>query len=71
MMPETDQIEVLQIATKYAGLVQAGIHNISLGSQSSIDKLLESRDERIPDICEDAKNIQLADQPKINGTAIL
>jgi hypothetical protein len=71
MMPEADQIETLQMATKYAGLVQAGIHNISLGVQGSIDKLLESRDETIPDICEDAKNIQLTNQPKINGTAIL
>jgi hypothetical protein len=71
MMPETDQIEALQMATKYAGLVQAGIHNISLGAQGAVDKLLESRDERIPDICDDAKNIQLTDQPKINGTTIL
>jgi hypothetical protein len=71
MMPEGDQIEALQMATKYAGQVQAGIHNISLGVQSSIDKLLESRDERIPDYCEDAKNIQLTDKPKINGSTIL
>jgi len=71
MMPEGDQIEALQMATKYAGQVQAGIHNISLGAQSSIDKLLESRDERIPDYCEDAKNIQLTDKPKINGSTIL
>lgn len=71
MMPEGDQIEALQMATKYAGMVQAGIHNISLGVQSSVDKLIESRDERIPDFCEDAKNIQLTDKPKINGSTIL
>jgi hypothetical protein len=71
MMPEGDQIEALQMATKYSGLVQAGIHNISLSSQSQVDKLIASKDERIPDICEDAKNIQLTDQPKINGSAIL
>lgn len=71
MMPEEDQVEALAMAMKYSGMVQAGIHNISLGVQGQIDKMLESKDEHIPDICEDAANIQLADQPKINGTTIL
>jgi len=71
MMPEEDQVEAITMAMKYSGMVNAGIHNISLGVQSSIDKLLESRDEQIPDICEDAKNIQLTAKPKINGTTVL
>ena len=71
MMPEEDQVEALAMAMKYSGMVQAGIHNISLGVQGQIDKMLESKDEKLPDICEDAKNIQLTDQPKINGTTIL
>ena len=56
---------------KYSGMVQAGIHNISLGVQGQIDKMLESKDERLPDIVKDAENIQLAGQPKINGTTVL
>jgi len=71
MMPEEDQVEALAMAMKYSGMVQAGIHNISLGVQGQIDKMLESKNEQLPDICEDAKNIQLTDQPKINGTTIL
>lgn len=71
MMPEEDQVEALAMAMKYSGMVQAGIHNISLGVQGQIDKMLESKDEHIPDICEASANIQLADQPKINGTTIL
>jgi len=71
MMPEEDQVEALAMAMKYSGMVQAGIHNISLGVQGQIDQMLESKDEKLPDICEDAKNIQLTDQPKINGTTIL
>jgi RNA-binding protein YhbY len=71
MMPEEDQLETLSLAMKYSGMVQAGIHNISLGVQSQIDKMLESKDERIPDIVKSAENIQLAGQPKINGTTVL
>lgn len=71
MMPEEDQVETLAFAMKYSGMVQAGIHNISLGVQGQIDKMLESKDERIPDVTEAAKNIQLTDQPKINGTTVL
>jgi hypothetical protein len=71
MMPEEDQVESLTLAMKYSGMVQAGIHNISLGVQGQIDKMLESKDERLPDIVKDAENIQLAGQPKINGTTVL
>jgi hypothetical protein len=71
MMPEEDQIETISLAMKYSGMVQAGIHNISLGVQGQIDKMLESKDERIPDIVQSAENIQLAGQPKINGTTVL
>jgi hypothetical protein len=71
MMPEEDQLETITLAMKYSGMVQAGIHNISLGVQSQIDKMLESKDERIPDIVKSAENIQLAGQPKINGTTVL
>jgi hypothetical protein len=71
MMPEEDQLETISLAIKYSGMVQAGIHNISLGVQSQIDKMLESKDERIPDIVKSAENIQLAGQPKINGTTVL
>ena len=71
MMPEEDQLETISLAMKYSGMVQAGIHNISLGVQSQIDKMLESKDERIPDIVKSAENIQLAGQPKINGTTVL
>ncbi len=71
MMPEEDQVEALAFAMKYSGMVQAGIHNISLGVQGQIDRMLESKDEKLPDICETAQNIQLTDQPKINGTTIL
>jgi len=71
MMPEEDQLETITLAMKYSGMVQAGIHNISLGVQSQIDKMLESKDEKIPDIVKSAENIQLAGQPKINGTTVL
>jgi len=71
MMPEEDQLETISLAMKYRGMVQAGIHNISLGVQSQIDKMLESKDEKLPDIVKSAENIQLAGQPKINGTTVL
>ena len=71
MMPEEDQLETISLAMKYSGMVQAGIHNISLGVQSQIDKMLESKDEKLPDIVKSAENIQLAGQPKINGTTVL
>jgi hypothetical protein len=45
MMPEEDQLETLSLAMKYSGMVQAGIHYISLGVQGQIDKMLESKQQ--------------------------
>jgi hypothetical protein len=71
MMPEEDQIQAVAFAMKYSGQVQAGLHNISLANQGYIDKALETKHDRLPDIEQESKTIQHTSQPKINGTTIL
>jgi hypothetical protein len=70
-MPEEDQMQTIALAMKYSGEIQAGIHNISMSVQPGIDKMIETKNDRIPNLLDTAENIQLTDQPKINGTTVL
>ena len=70
-MPEEDQLQTISLAMKYSGEIQAGIHNISMQVQPGIDKMIETKDDRIPNILETSKNIQPASKPKISGTTVL
>jgi hypothetical protein len=76
MMPQDDQLNTLQLAVQYSGLVNAGLHKVSIETQDVVNTYLESKNTTIPKLLDDMynanslKNLQLTAQPKVNGEAI-
>jgi hypothetical protein len=76
MMPQEDQLNTLQLAVQYSGLVNAGLHKVSLEVQKTVDTYLEDNKTTIPQLLDNAynatslKNLQLTAQPKVVGESI-
>ena len=72
MMPQEDQLETLQMAVQYSGLINAGLHKISIETQDTVNKYLESKGTSIPDLLENSRNgyLQHTAQPKIKSETI-
>jgi hypothetical protein len=76
MMPQEDQLDTLQLAVQYSGLVNAGLHKVSVGVQDTVDHYLEKNDTSIPQLLDKVYNgdrleqLQLAAQPKTSGESI-
>lgn len=76
MMPQEDQLNTLQLAVQYSGLINAGLHKVSLEVQNTVDKYLEDNSTTIPQLLDNAynatnlKNLQLAAQPKVDGETV-
>lgn len=71
MMDTGDQLEALTTAVQYSGLIQAGLHKISLNAQDAVDKYLESKNTTIPEILNPRhENLQLTTKPKTKPESI-
>jgi hypothetical protein len=71
MMHKDDQLAALTTAMQYSGLINAGLHKISVGVQGSVDKYMETAITAIPEILDKPdENIQLTAQPKIKPESI-
>lgn len=71
MMDKDDQLEALTLAVQYSGLIQAGLHKISVEAQGAVDKYLDEKKTTIPEILtQHEKNLQLAAKPKIKSESI-
>lgn len=72
MMNKEDQLEALTVAVQYSGLIQAGLHKISVNVQDTVNKYLESNNTSIPELLEThyEKNLQLADKSKTDAESI-
>lgn len=71
MMSKDDQLETLTMAVQYSGLINAGLHKISVDTQNQVDTYLESKGITIPELL-DARNenLQLTAKPKVKSEAI-
>jgi len=74
MMAQEDQLQALTVAVEYSGLIQAGLHKISLNTQDQVNQYLESKNMSIPDLLDShankSENIQLTAEPKIKSQTI-
>jgi hypothetical protein len=73
MMDERDQLETLQVALQYAGMVNAGISKIAEQTQSQVNTYLNSKEHRIAQILDGINNdpdLQLTDKSKVNPESI-
>ena len=72
MMNPDEQLESLSIAVQYAGLIQAGLHKISVKAQDTVDKYLENNNITIPELLETRyeQNLQLTAKPKTDAESI-
>jgi len=76
MMPQEDQLNTLQLAVQYSGLINAGLHKVSIESQKTVDKYLEDNNTTIPKLLDNVynanslQNLQLTAQPKVVGETI-
>jgi len=71
MMAKEDQLAALTAAMQYSGLLNAGLHKISVGVQGSIDQYLAGTSTEIPEVLDKPnENIQLTSQPKTKPESI-
>lgn len=76
MMPAEDQLNTLQLAVQYSGLINAGLHKVSLGVQEQVNQYLEDKQTTIPQLLDNVynaqslQNLQLTAQPKVDGETI-
>lgn len=76
MMPQEDQLNTLQLAVQYSGLINAGLHKVSLETEQTVSKYLEDNNTTIPQLLDNVynanslKNLQLTAQPKVVGETI-
>jgi hypothetical protein len=73
MMDADAQLESLTMAVQYSGLINAGLHKISVSSQETVDKYLASKNTEIPELLNNLyndQNIQLTSQPKVKSESI-
>jgi hypothetical protein len=76
MMPSEDQLNTLQLAVQYSGLINAGLHKVSLGVQEQVDQYLEANNTTIPQLLDNVYNakslesLQLTAKPKVDGETI-
>lgn len=73
MMAEEDQLACLTLAVEYSGMVNAGMHKISVTAQADVEKYLEGTSSHIAQIMESLtkdENIQLTNQPQTNPESI-
>lgn len=76
MMPQEDQLNTLQLAVQYSGLINAGLHKVSLGVQEQVNQYLEDKQTTIPQLLDNVynaqslQNLQLTAQPKVDGETI-
>ena len=76
MMPSEDQLNTLQLAVQYSGLINAGLHKVSLGVQEQVNQYLEDKQTTIPQLLDNVynaqslQNLQLTAQPKVDGETI-
>lgn len=72
MMNQDEQLETLAMAVQYSGLINAGLHKISVETQDTVNKYLESSNTTIPDLLENSRNgyLQHTAQPKIKSETI-
>lgn len=76
MMPQEDQLNTLELAVQYSGLINAGLHKVSLGVQEQVNQYLEQTNTTIPQLLDNVynakslENLQLTAQPKVDGETI-
>lgn len=72
MMNKQDQLDALTLAVQYSGLIQAGLHKISLETQDTVNKYLENNNMSIPELLEThyEKNLQLTAKSKTDAESI-
>lgn len=72
MMKSDEQLDTLSLAVQYSGLINAGLHKISVSAQETVDKYLSNNDITIPELLDDKFNpsLQLTAQPKVKPESI-
>jgi hypothetical protein len=72
MMASEDQLETLTLAVQYSGLIQAGLHKISINTQNEVEKYLTGSSTKIAELLSTSENenIQLTSQPKVKPESI-
>jgi hypothetical protein len=76
MMPSQDQLNTLQLAVQYSGLINAGLHKVSIEAQDTVDKYLANNSTTIPQLLDNVYNakslesLQLTAKPKVDGETI-
>lgn len=76
MMPQDDQLNTLQLAVQYSGLINAGLHKVSVEAQKTVDRYLEDNNTTIPKLLDNVynanslENLQLTAQPKVVGETV-
>jgi hypothetical protein len=72
MMDPEDQLKSLTSAVEYSGLINAGLHKISVATQQAVDTYLADKSTKIPDLIDSVpnENLQLTAQPKVKPESI-
>lgn len=72
MMDPKDQLAALTSAVEYSGLINAGLHKISVSTQKTVDAYLATSSTNIPDLIDTVpnENLQLTAQPKVGPESI-
>lgn len=76
MMPQEDQLNTLQLAVQYSGLINAGLHKVSIEAQKTVDQYLADNNTTIPKLLDNVynanslQNLQLTAQPKVVGETV-
>lgn len=72
MMDPKDQLTALTSAVEYSGLVNAGLHKISVVTQNKVDAYLATASTDIPDLIDTVPdaNLQLTSKPKTGPESI-
>jgi hypothetical protein len=76
MMPQEDQLNTLQLAVQYSGLINAGLHKVSIEAQKTVDTYLADNNTTIPKLLDNVynanslQNLQLTAQPKVVGETV-
>jgi hypothetical protein len=74
MMAKEDQLEALTVAVEYSGLIQAGLHKISLNTQDQVTAYIDAKNMSIPELldanAQKTENIQHTAESKVKPESI-
>ena len=71
MMGKDEQLQTLQLAVQYSGLINAGLHKISTNVQDTVEKFLANKTTSVPELLDNHnEDLQLTTQSKVKPESI-